>query len=309
MDRSKSRFQRELFLNGKSRISQVSPWTDSKSNALNSVFHHLVHFSFLFEIEYIWFIIVAAIDLVSHNFDTLEAWQTLLPLTIVAILSFLEKKMKFMHADGDSMQKEEKKLKIWSGTRFELYSIDEVLEGDFILLEPGCEIPADILILAQKQESEALFVEMSHLLGYPALHEKVGLEKIETILKDEENSLQIKNLVGKYKYFDPSRDYFQISGHLKLESHPSAINISYLNILHAGAILKSYSEILGVIIFKGNETCLSLNTLQSKKKKIQNDLLLRRLIKRNIIILGSILFISYLLQSVLFKSYQKPTLI
>ena len=307
MDRNKSRFQRELFLNGKSRVSQVSQWTDSKSNAFNSVFHHLTRFSFLFEIEYLWFIIVAVIDLVSNNFDTLEAWQTLIPLIIVALLSFIHRKLNFLHDDGKELQKEEKKLKIWSGTRFEFYSIDEVTEGDLILLEPGCEIPADILILVQKQESEALFVEMSHLLGYPALHEKVGLEKIETIIKDEENSLQIQNLVGKYKYFDPSIDYFHISGHLKLESHPSAINISYRNILHSGGILKSYSEVLGVIIFKGNETCLSLNTLQSKPKKIQNDLLLRRLIKRNILILGSILFISYLLRSLLFKSYQKPT--
>ena len=121
------------------------------------------------------------------------------------------------------------------------------------------------MILVAKKKSDVVFLDMSRLIGISSLVEKKIVKKISKIISYDDDLL-ISKLVGTVLVTEPSPDYSVFDGSIKLETSPTAYQITTENLLFSGAELKGAGSVIGFVVYCGPETRTQLNTDPFKKK-------------------------------------------
>lgn len=172
---------------------------------------------------------------------------------------------------------------------------DSLTVGDVILCPTGVEFPCDLLILASSSDEYVAKVNTLNLDGESALktfYAIVGTQKIYQSYYDQiewksRNFLnEVKNLYIKLncqnpcEYFNTFEGYIQMYENVSNEKQP----VSSENLVLRGAKLSCTEWIIGLVVYTGQDTKLSLNSKPVKRKYSSREQ------KSNVILLGFIVF-------------------
>lgn len=301
MDKGQMKLSREIPLNGnQQRVKPESVWNEVNSSRIAFYSEKLTFIKRHVRFEYIWFLLASVIEYSTHNISSLEAWLTVLFTLSLGILSQMQNFVSETAFNENYSLLDNEKTEVWTGSKFEELNSSDLIEGDIVKLKPNSKIPADILMLARFNISENVMVDMSDLLGCPSVVEKVAIEKVESMVKAEITEWHLENLIGRVKACDPSGNYNEFFGTLKLKSHPSAIKVTNENLLYGGSVLKSYSFVVGVVVYAERERRLFLNMKKVIFKGSRIEAWCRKVIQGSIVF-NSLVFFAILLVGVFYN--------
>lgn len=140
--------------------------------------------------------------------------------------------------------------------------------GDFVLLRQNDWIPADLLLLASDGENNECFVETMALDG-------------ETNLKSRQPHLELSklacaasglaNINARVTTEDPNLDLYNFEGNLELQGQQNECLQKFPlgpdNIVYRGSILRNTQNVVGMVIFTGEETKIRMNALKNPRVK------------------------------------------
>ncbi|GAV46734.1 hypothetical protein ZYGR_0A03290 [Zygosaccharomyces rouxii] len=154
------------------------------------------------------------------------------------------------------------------GVNIEKRKWKDLRVGDFVLLNQDDWVPADLLLLASDGENNECFIETMALDG-------------ETNLKNRQPSAQLSKLAGaasglaninaKVIVEDPNIDLYNFEGNLDLENDQTGESIKHPldleNVVLRGSILRNTENVVGMVIFTGEETKVRMNAIKNPRLK------------------------------------------
>ncbi|GAV51759.1 hypothetical protein ZYGR_0AF02300 [Zygosaccharomyces rouxii] len=154
------------------------------------------------------------------------------------------------------------------GVNIEKRKWKDLRVGDFVLLNQDDWVPADLLLLTTDGDNNECFVETMALDG-------------ETNLKNKQPSAQLNklasaasglaNINAKIVVEDPNNDLYNFEGNLDLENDQTGESIKYPlnidNVVFRGSILRNTENVVGVVIFTGEETKVRMNAIKNPRLK------------------------------------------
>ena len=249
-------------------------------------------------ISNIWFLLISIFQLIPYSLNPTDSWTTIAPLAFLILIS--------LATDAYSDYKLNKKLQkfnrctyeCWTGENYSPIRSEDILVGQFIKVEEDQVVPAD-MILVGTQGNQPVFLDMTGLIGVGTLKVKKPVEKLSKKASIVDGDfLGIYKIKGVVKVSEPHSNYLNFRGRIKLESNPSALNISTQNVLFSGGILKGAREVVGMVIYCGAESKKLLNTepfrkKHSKMEDIINTWVLYLLIVLVLLVIGSVVGFYY----------------
>jgi phospholipid-transporting ATPase len=214
----------------------------------------------------IWFLVISIFQLLPYHLNPTDSWTNIAPLSILLFIALVK--------DGYTYYSLSKKLKVrnnavykcWNGEYYFQIKSEDIAVGQFIEVEEGSYIPADMIFVGQKTEGRA-FLDMTSLLGITSIVEKKYIEKLNQYIYtyDSEN-LNIFKINGKVGLREPNPDYGNFYATIKLENFPSAFEVMTENVLFSGGILKGTGPIMGFVVYCGVDSKMHLNISPSRRK-------------------------------------------
>lgn len=148
--------------------------------------------------------------------------------------------------------------------------------GDFVLLKQDEWVPADILLLTTDGENSECYVETMALDGETNLKSKqphTDLHKLTSSISG------LANINAQVTVEDPNVDLYNFEGNLELlDNNNNAVKkypIGPDNVIYRGTIVRNTRNIIGMVIFTGEETKIRMNAIKNpriKAPKLQNDI-------------------------------------
>jgi phospholipid-translocating ATPase len=156
--------------------------------------------------------------------------------------------------------------------RWKLRFWKDLMIGDIVFLENNENIPADVLVLSSSESQGVCFVETKNLDGETNLKLKKGLKETINIL----SAGDAEELEADVEYSIPCSDLnsFQGVAKMKMKSGTEESPIDSENLILSGSVLRNTSFIIGIVMYTGLETKLSLNTGQPpiKRSRIERQM-------------------------------------
>ncbi|KAH3674586.1 hypothetical protein WICMUC_003132 [Wickerhamomyces mucosus] len=135
--------------------------------------------------------------------------------------------------------------------------------GDIIKLKQDEPVPADIIILTSDGENEnEVFVETMDLDGETNLKSKSPLPKVSEIVN---TATGLKNFKADVIVEDPNLDLYNFEGNLTFanETYP----LGPENVIYRGSIIRNTQNVVGLVIFTGEETKIRMNAIKNPRTK------------------------------------------
>ena len=167
----------------------------------------------------------------------------------------------------------------------------DLLVGQFVLVKENETIPADMIIAASDRH-KSVYLDMTNLLGFSITDTKEPIEKTSKILNFDAENPGFAKINGKLFLPEPNSDYNNVTGTLKLDRIPGAIEIESVNVLFQGGILKGDSSIIGLIMYCGSDTKIQLNTNPIKLKHSRLEKIVNIWVFYILLVLRGIVFFS-----------------
>ncbi|RHZ55987.1 hypothetical protein Glove_408g11 [Diversispora epigaea] len=187
-------------------------------------------------------------------------------------------------------EKKEKQLNSslvdWKDTKFK-----DVRVGDFIKLRDDDFIPADILILSTSEPNSLCYVETKNLDGETNLKIRTSVPETDHITKPEDCS-SIRFYVDSGP---PTTNLFSYNATVvfphglpdrpRSRGGPEKIPVNLNSMLLRGCVLKNTEWVIGMVIFTGSDTKLSLNSGKTPSKRSRIEKMMNPQVLVNLFIL------------------------
>ncbi|KAH3674993.1 hypothetical protein WICPIJ_009379 [Wickerhamomyces pijperi] len=135
--------------------------------------------------------------------------------------------------------------------------------GDIVRLQQDEPVPADIIILTSDGQNEnEVYVETMDLDGETNLKAK---NPISTVSKMVNSAAGLKNFSGSVTVEDPNLDLYNFEGNLKFDGETYPLGPD--NIIYRGSIIRNTPNVLGLVIFTGEETKIRMNAIKNPRTK------------------------------------------
>ncbi|KYR01098.1 transmembrane protein [Tieghemostelium lacteum] len=246
--------------------------TTTKYTRYNFIFKNLFEqFKRLTNIYFLVICIITFIPEVSPFDQTTTIIPLVFVLTITAIKEGYEDYQRYK-ADNKSNKRE---FLIYSAEKkeFEKKQSKHIKVGDLIKVENNQPFPSDLVFLKSSLEDGLCYVETSQLDGESNL--KIYRASSKTYgMTDEE----IINLNAGIQCEIPNHNLYRFHGSIQVEGEDLS-PLDEKNLLLRGAALRNTGYILGVVIYCGKDTKLSLNQknppskFSSVEKKISKSVI------------------------------------
>ena len=148
--------------------------------------------------------------------------------------------------------------------------------GDFVLLKQDDWVPADILLLTTDGTNSECYVETMALDGETNLKSKLPHTELNKLTS---SSSGLAHINAQVTVEDPNVDLYNFEGNLELlDRNDNAVKrypIGSDNVVYRGSIIRNTRNLIGMVIFTGEETKIRLNALQNpriKAPKLQKDI-------------------------------------
>ncbi|QID87298.1 drs2 neo1 protein [Saccharomyces pastorianus] len=140
--------------------------------------------------------------------------------------------------------------------------------GDFVLLTQDDWIPADLLLLTCDGENNECFVETMALDGETNLKSKQPHPELNKLTKAASG---LANINAQVTVEDPNIDLYNFEGNLELKNSHNDTIMKYPlgpdNVIYRGSILRNTQNVVGMVIFSGEETKIRMNALKNPRTK------------------------------------------
>ena len=267
MSRKNSLEQREVKIQGNEGISD-SVYPGNKFHLSRYTFFTLIPKS-LFEqfhrTSNLWFLVVAIFQLIPFQVNPTDSWTTILPLGLLLAITtckdaYCDRWLRHKNAAFNNY-----KFKCWNGQAFADIKSQDLLVGQFVVVQENELIPADMIIITSTNEGK-IFFDASKLIGYTNLEIKTPVEKTSKLVGNDLDHPGLNKLQGKLYLQEPASDYCKFTGLMKLNKFPGAIELNPSNCLFRGGIMKGEKAVIGLITYCGKETKVKLNIHPTRRK-------------------------------------------
>lgn len=215
----------------------------------------------------IWFLIVSIFELLPYQLYSTTSWNTIIPLSFLLLISLVKDIYTCYRFNSKIKCLNSELIYVWNGEGFVKIESKYLHEGMIIKIDDNQTVPADTLLIARKNSSDLVFLDISRLVGSFSLVEKKVLESIELIMRSQESNYKdVSALQGTVKFTEPSSDYLNFFGTIQLDNHPKATKLTIKNLLVAGGVLKGSESVIGLVIYTGFDSKLRLNTQKYRQK-------------------------------------------
>lgn len=140
--------------------------------------------------------------------------------------------------------------------------------GNFVLLKQDDWIPADLLLLASDGENNECFVETMALDGETNLKSRQPHPELSKLACAASG---LANINARVTTEDPNIDLYNFEGNLELQGHRNECLQKFPlgpdNIVYRGSILRNTQNVVGMVIFTGEETKIRMNALKNPRVK------------------------------------------
>ncbi|SCW01885.1 LAFE_0E09428g1_1 [Lachancea fermentati] len=173
--------------------------------------------------------------------------------------------------------------------------------GDFVALTQDDWVPADLLILTCDGENSECFVETMALDGETNLKNKQPLPEVNKVMQ---TAAGLTNFKAKVTVEDPNIDLYNFEGNVEIPEEKKKYMIGSDNVIYRGSILRNTQNVVGMVIFTGEETKTRMNAI--KNPRIKAPKLQRRI---NIIVIFMVFVVacmalfSFMAQRLIKKDY------
>jgi len=153
--------------------------------------------------------------------------------------------------------------RIWEESKFVEQTLSQVTEGDFVLVKRGEVVPADLVILAINSGTSFCCIDESNLFGRADPKKKKPIKEIQEKLKTanlENLHFHIRLIQGQIKFSPPNSDLDSFKGFYKAYNSPTSFDLDIQNFVMQGTVLDKTEWLLGLAVYCGYDTKLSLNS-------------------------------------------------
>jgi len=148
--------------------------------------------------------------------------------------------------------------------------------GDFILLKQDDWVPADVLLLTTDGQNGECYIETMALDGETNLKNKHPHPELHKLTSSTSGLAHIN---AQVTVEDPNDDLYNFEGNLELlDSKNNTVKkypVGSDNVIYRGSIIRNTKNIIGMVIFTGEETKIRKNSLRNpriKSPKLQKDI-------------------------------------
>ena len=138
----------------------------------------------------------------------------------------------------------------------------DVQVGDIVRLQRDEAIPADLVVMHVQGPSNIAFVETMALDGETNLKSKAALPLFKTHCASINDLVQCS---GQVVVEDPNLDLYSFHG--KLTLHGETLPLTNNEVLYRGSILRNTPEVIGVVIYSGEESKIRMNATKNPRIK------------------------------------------
>ncbi|CAG9325165.1 unnamed protein product [Blepharisma stoltei] len=207
---------------------------------------------------YYWYLIDPISQLIENpnSYD----WTSILPIALLLIFTFMFDAYRDIRNHKNDKKVNEKIFEIWDGLQFRQTKSENICVGDIILLNENDYAPADILIICIGENEKECYVEKSGFIGGTDIKVKKPIKDVQRLFDTidiDEASTILGRINGKIKIPDSSSK--DIKGTFKMSINPDHTEISSENFIQQWSYIIETSWILGVVIYTGNETSVSVS--------------------------------------------------
>ncbi|CCD26492.1 aminophospholipid-translocating P4-type ATPase DNF3 NDAI_0H03190 [Naumovozyma dairenensis CBS 421] len=140
--------------------------------------------------------------------------------------------------------------------------------GDFILLNCGDCVPADVILLTSDGDNSECFVETMALDGETNLKAKQPHPELNKLTSSASGLANVNALVTVE---DPNNDLYNFEGNIELTTSQNNTLMKYPvgpdNVVYRGSIIRNTENVIGMVIFTGEETKIRMNALKNPRTK------------------------------------------
>lgn len=144
----------------------------------------------------------------------------------------------------------------------------DIKVGDVVKLNCDEWVPADILVLTSNNELGETFIETMALDGETNLKSKIPNNQIHK-LANLANGLN--KLSGNLTCEDPNLDLYNFEGVLNIPTFDSnektKFPVGLDNVIFRGSVIRNTDDVLGLVIFTGEETKIRMNSIKNPRIK------------------------------------------
>eukprot|EP01088_Endostelium_zonatum_P010647 TRINITY_DN2416_c1_g1_i1.p1 TRINITY_DN2416_c1_g1~~TRINITY_DN2416_c1_g1_i1.p1 ORF type:complete len:1272 (-),score=336.31 TRINITY_DN2416_c1_g1_i1:51-3866(-) len=133
--------------------------------------------------------------------------------------------------------------------------------GDLVYIRNDEQIPADLVLLATANDDGVAYIETSQLDGETNLKPRKAPETTSVLSLGE-----LANLEGELECENPHTQLYSFKAKLVLTSQSRPISLDTNNILLMGSSLRNTAWAVGILVYVGPETKLSLNQKKPPSK-------------------------------------------
>ncbi|EGC38128.1 hypothetical protein DICPUDRAFT_93905 [Dictyostelium purpureum] len=245
-----------------------------KSNEISTTKYNRYNFLFknLYEqfrrITNIYFLAICIITLIPQV-SPLSPVTSILPLIFVLVVTAIKEAyedFKRFQSDKDSNYRE---YKVYRDGEFRNIRSKDIEVGDYIKIEDNQPFPSDILVLTSTLEDGVCYVETSQLDGETNL--KMFKAAKESYNLTEE---QVLSLNANIECELPNNNLYKFKGKVTNNDDNTTFSVNEKQLMLRGAKLRNTPSIIGVVLYCGKDTKLSLNQKNppSKFSKVEKRL-------------------------------------
>ena len=239
----------------------------------------------------LYFLLISVLMLLGKYtklFDSpLTPWSTLDVLVLVLLVSVCKEGVedhKRHRADWQTNRRIARRL-ISSqayallktdGRLFEAVEWQNVSVGDILRVENGCEMPADMVLLATSEATDSAYIETSNIDGEANLKVKKSVRTlgIGSLMSSPE---QLINHGLRLECEPPNSMIHQFHGTLSISKGRQA-PVDASSLLLRGSSVKNTRWVLGLVVYTGPETKIVMNSRNTPRKlssieRIMNNLI------------------------------------
>ena len=145
----------------------------------------------------------------------------------------------------------------WKSTKWQ-----DIQVGDIVKLQRNEAVPADVVMIHVEGASGIAYVETMALDGETNLKSKTALPILSNIGRSINNLVHCK---AKIVVEDPNLDLYSFQGRATLDEE--TLPLTNNDILYRGSILRNTPEVIGMVVYSGQESKIRMNATKNPRIK------------------------------------------
>ncbi|KAF2071974.1 hypothetical protein CYY_006711 [Polysphondylium violaceum] len=234
--------------NGKKGF-KINAISTTKYTRYNFVFKNL--YEQFRRVTNIYFAAICIITLVPQV-SPLSPVTSLLPLIFVLVVTAIKEGFEDFRRYQADKESNNREYLILRGGKFESVKSKDIKVGDKIKIENNQPFPADIIVLNSNLEDGVCYVETSQLDGETNLKMFKAIKETNTLSEQE-----ILDLNPSIECELPSNNLYKFKG--KLIMGENNYSLSEKQLMLRGARLRNTHYLIGIVVYCGKDSKLSLN--------------------------------------------------